>query len=264
MDHSPEINELAAALAKAQGQFSNVKTSEKARITSDKASYEYTYATLADVLDMIRQPMDAHGLSLSQFVETTPEALILTSLLAHSSGQWYKSEFAASYPRGDMRSVGSQVAYMRRYSITAMLNLATEDDDGDAVSGRDTQLRKSAPKAEPTPEPKPRDPFPAQKPVGEPQVAPTNGKPAATVGSDGERQEHWFDVGNTNKAVAAWLKENFGVTIDAVHDQGKKMHDFASKDAFKEWAKTSFEPVKQQAAREVEQLAAAVGGVVAK
>jgi hypothetical protein len=250
MKHSDDINELAAALAKAQGQFSNVKTSEKARITSDKSSYEYTYATLADVLDMIRQPMDAHGLSLSQFVETTPEALILTSLLAHSSGQWYKSEFAASYPRGDMRSVGSQVAYMRRYSITAMLNIATEDDDGDAVSGRDTQLRKPAPKAEPTPEPKPRDPFPAPKPVGEPQVAPTNGDATHWIKDDKKRAAFWAraaELGLTNvevhKALGVEHIENFTGDIKAA---GEKIYAYIHE--------------REQA----EQMAADLGGVVAK
>lgn len=97
--------------------------------------------------------------------------------------------------------------------------------------------KAEAPKAEPTPEP--------------------------TVGPNGERVEETFWYTGRTKAIHQWLTDTYGVNIDAVHDQGKKLRDFANRDAFVAWCKTTFKPLAQERA-EVAELAAAVGGVVAK
>jgi hypothetical protein len=115
-----------------------------------------------------------------------------------------------------------------------------EELDGTALEAdyrvvEEPASKAEAPKAEPTPAPK---------------AAPTNGD-----------AQHWFDVGTTNKGVAVWLRDTYHVTIDTVHDLGKKMHDFPTKLAFMDWCKANLvAPTADRA--EVEQLAAEIGGVV--
>ena len=103
-----------------------------------------------------------------------------------------------------------------------------------------------------TPAPAPKAEAPKAEPTPAPKAAPTNGD-----------AQHWFDVGTTNKGVAVWLRDTYHVTIDTVHDLGKKMHDFPTKQSFMDWCKANLVAPEPDRA-EVEQLAAELGGVVAK
>ena len=48
---SEQVNELAGALAKAQGNFRPIKKDQIAEVNGQKGSYTYHYADLASVLD---------------------------------------------------------------------------------------------------------------------------------------------------------------------------------------------------------------------
>lgn len=100
------------------------------RITKTQAADRYHYATLASVLDVIRQPMlDAH-LAYTQTFEGTD----LVTTLWHTSGQCITSRL--TLPAVEMRgmnqcqALGSAISYCRRYSLLSLLGLATEDNDG--------------------------------------------------------------------------------------------------------------------------------------
>jgi len=219
MNHSESINELAAALAKAQGQMTTA--------VKDKTNpfLKSTYADLASVMAAARGPLSANGLAVIQAAETFDDSGIVsvTTMLTHSSGQWISGTIgmAPGEERGKSSAqvLGSIITYLRKYGYSSIAGVAAaddDDDDGNAAQGR--------PSAHPAPKPEP--------------VAP----PIA----NGESQEHWFDVGNTSKAVAAWLDTTFGVKIEAVHDQGRKMHSFANKDDFKTWALATFKRIDIQ------------------
>src|SRR5262245_43637722 len=88
METSEQVNELAAALAKAQ---SEIKAAPKDR---ENPFYKSRYATLEAVWDACRGPLSSNGLSLVQGASSGPETVTITTLLLHTSGQWIKDSLA--------------------------------------------------------------------------------------------------------------------------------------------------------------------------
>jgi hypothetical protein len=138
MNASSELKELATALAKAQGEFQNVTRGERV----DTGKFKYTFADLASILDSTRVVLAKYGLSISTTMVPGEETMVtLETVLMHSSGQWLSS--ITTLPAGQgPQAFGSAVTYGRRYAITAILNLATEDDDGQAA--QQTHVPKAA------------------------------------------------------------------------------------------------------------------------
>jgi hypothetical protein len=119
---SESINELAAALAKAQGAMRN------AAYNRTNPHFKNKYADLASVLDAAREPLSANGLALVQQTLGNDGRLWLRSTLLHSSGQW----MAAEYPLpggGKPQEIGAALTYARRYSLSALVGIAADDDD---------------------------------------------------------------------------------------------------------------------------------------
>lgn len=126
---SPEIGKLASALAKAQAKFVHPKKDKHAEIRSDKGDYSYEYADLASVIDAVRLPLAENDLTPIQTPWAGNGVCVVTTLLAHSSGEWLESEL--SFPIADRRpqTLGSIITYLRRYALGALLGVASEADD---------------------------------------------------------------------------------------------------------------------------------------
>lgn len=129
--HSEQINEIAAALAKAQGAI------EGASKDKVNPAFRSKYADLASVWDAAREPLSSNGLSVVQIPNNTPDGLDLVTMLMHSSGQWISSRYPIRPVKNDPQGIGSAITYGRRYSLMALVGIAPEDDDGNAASGRD-------------------------------------------------------------------------------------------------------------------------------
>jgi hypothetical protein len=130
MQHSENMNELASALAKAQGEVTG------ALKDSANPFFKSKYADLASCWDACREPLSKNGLAIIQSPEITAEGLTLTTLLIHSTGQWIKNVFRI-VPKDDTpQGVGSALTYARRYALTSLIGIAQVDDDGNAASGR--------------------------------------------------------------------------------------------------------------------------------
>lgn len=126
MNKSPEIKNLAAAMAKFQAEMEAVKKD------SINPYFKSKYADLASIIEAIKKPMTANGLSYSQF-PCGPGGL--TTILMHTSGEWIEDTFTMEPVDRKPQSVGSALTYARRYALGAVLGLATEeDDDGNAAS----------------------------------------------------------------------------------------------------------------------------------
>lgn len=247
MDHSAEINELAAALAKAQGAITTA--------AKDKTNpfLKSSYADLASVMAAARSHLSANGLAVIQTAETTDAGVSVTTMLAHASGQWISGTMSmeAGEERGKSSAqvLGSIVTYLRRYGYMAITGVvADDDDDGNAATGRPT----SAPKAEP-------------KPVSEAQPM------------------HWIDDDATRKKFWAYTRDTLGLTDKEVYAAlgVEHIHDYAGDkaaalEAIRNYVRQEASNARvqrraeelgaagQQELDEVAELAAAVGGVVTK
>lgn len=126
-----EVNELATALAKAQGAI------EGAKKRSVNPGFRSRYADLASVWDACREELSSNGLSIIQMVcDAAPGFVGLETVLMHSSGQSITNRF--SMPVKDpnnAQAVGSAITYARRYALMAIVGIAPEDDDGTVASG---------------------------------------------------------------------------------------------------------------------------------
>ena len=124
---SPEINELASALVKAQAEFSAVPKG------SVNPFFKSKYAALPDVVQSASPVLTKHGLAVSQFIthdEGGGDALL--TYLIHESGQFIAYSMKLHMTKEDPQAQGSAVTYARRYSYMSALGLvADEDDDAD-------------------------------------------------------------------------------------------------------------------------------------
>lgn len=132
--------ELAAALAKAQGEM------EGAKKDTANPFHKSKYADLASVWEAIRGPLSANGLSVVQLVTEAPAGFVgLTTILMHSSGQQVSSTFHMPVKDAtNPQAVGSALTYARRYALSALVGVAPEDDDGNLATNLQMR-RKSEP-----------------------------------------------------------------------------------------------------------------------
>lgn len=120
---------LAAALAAVQAALPVVHKGKTASIKSDKGSYGYSYADLADVTAVIMPLLSKHGLSFT----CTPRIVgdrggyELAGLLLHTSGE--RVEGALPLTGGTPQQLGSSITYMRRYLLGCMTGVVTDSDD---------------------------------------------------------------------------------------------------------------------------------------
>jgi hypothetical protein len=138
MKTSDQINEIAAAMAKAQ------TTIQQAHKDKENDFFKSSYADLASVWDACRLPLSENGIAVFQMPTTTAEgAVAVTTCLAHSSGQWIEETMACKPAKGDAQAMGSVVTYLRRYMLAAAAGVAPADDDGNAaVKGGDKNAEK--------------------------------------------------------------------------------------------------------------------------
>lgn len=144
MSQSELINELAAALSKAQGEM-------QAAI-KDKINpfFKSSYADLGSVWDAARPVLSKYGLCVMQTTELNNEKnqVIMVTTLAHTSGQWVKSYLPLNPSKNDSQGVGAALTYLRRYSLSAIVGVVCdEDDDGETAVGRG-KTQNSQPKQE--------------------------------------------------------------------------------------------------------------------
>lgn len=122
MNKSESIKELATALCKFQGAV------EKIKKTTTNPFFKTKYANLADILDVIREPLSDNGLSFVQFPKGQHE---LETMLMHTSGEWMSETYQMTPIKNDPQGLGSVITYQRRYALGAILGLnIDEDDDG--------------------------------------------------------------------------------------------------------------------------------------
>lgn len=129
MNKSETINELAAALSKAQGEIKGALKDQ------NNPFFKSKYADLGSVVEAIRAPLSKHGLSYVQLTEPTEKDEVrVETVILHSSGQWIGSTLALPVSKADAQGFGSAITYARRYGLSAAFGVAPEDDDGNAAA----------------------------------------------------------------------------------------------------------------------------------
>jgi hypothetical protein len=141
---SESIDAIAGALAKAQSELTNPEKSLTATIRSpfpQEGDRTFRYASLSSGLDIVRRALGKHEIATVQSTSIDGDAGLvrLTTMLAHSSGEWLSSDWPvgpvneASAPH----KMGAALSYARRYSLFTLVGIAGEDDlDAPVLAGR--------------------------------------------------------------------------------------------------------------------------------
>lgn len=131
--HSEHINEIASALNKVQAEI------KPALKDSDNPYFKSKYADLSAVWESCRVSLCKNGLSVTQTVDwsgvTGSTISVLTTMLMHTSGQWISGSQILNPVKNDPQGVGSAITYARRYGLSAIIGIVSDDDDdGNAAS----------------------------------------------------------------------------------------------------------------------------------
>ena len=141
MKTSEQINEIAEALAAAQGEIQNPGKS------AENPFFKSKYADLAEVLSVVRPVFSRHGLSVVQMPYSSDDGGIgVTTMISHKSGQWMQGslELPLQVAKNVNQDAGSAITYMRRYALAAAAGVAQEDLDanlGEKNTGKVTNLK---------------------------------------------------------------------------------------------------------------------------
>ena len=132
---SESIACLAAALAKAQAELTNPEKSLVATIRPNgpgEAERSFRYAPLSSGLDIVRKTLGQHEIATVQTtaIDQTAGIVNLTTVLAHSSGEWIASDWpvCAISETATPHRMGAALTYARRYALFTLVGIAGEDD----------------------------------------------------------------------------------------------------------------------------------------
>ncbi|MGA2843192.1 MAG: ERF family protein [Steroidobacteraceae bacterium] len=132
---SESIASLAAALAKAQAELVNPEKSLVATIRENASAgieRSFRYAPLSSGLDIVRKTLGQHEIATVQTtaIDQTAGIINLTTMLAHSSGEWIASDWPVCgiSETATPHRMGAALTYARRYALFTLVGIAGEDD----------------------------------------------------------------------------------------------------------------------------------------
>lgn len=132
MEKSEKITELFKALSVFHVKMDKVK--------KDAANpfFKSKYASLENILDAIREPLQESDLEFTQF--PTGNYGLCTMLVHVPTGQYLQDCYNMEPQKKDPQGAGSVITYQRRYALTAILSINVEsDDDGNRATHGDTK-----------------------------------------------------------------------------------------------------------------------------
>lgn len=197
---------IAAALAKSWAAIESPKHNARVQVSTRKGGkYTFEYTDLNGILAAVRPIFIQNKLTIMQNSYSTIEngttlACVETTIL-HESGEYAKS-YPLKFPAAEsMQDFGGQITYMKRYSLAAMLGIATEkDDDANGSSGNSYRYENSAGQ----PSQQPQQPQPQRNVQSGAKVDPVN----LLVPFGPHKGKSLGQIFNEEPKYLFWLAEN--------------------------------------------------------
>jgi hypothetical protein len=102
--------------------------------------YKSKYFDINSLIKQLQPLFQKHRLLLLQPIE---ESLVYTRIVCVDSGEFVEASMKLP-DLADIQKLGGAVTYLRRYTLSSLLGLQSEDDDGNAASS--ASVKSSAPK----------------------------------------------------------------------------------------------------------------------
>lgn len=143
MERSEQIDQLATALAKFQGELEQPKMNSTVKVrTRSGSEYSFKYADLAECKQAAKKPLSENGLAVTQLIE---EDYSILTMLVHSSGQWISSRVKMPVTEQGAQAIGSALTYAKRYAFCAILGIVADDDEDGNLSQGNTPSKMPEP-----------------------------------------------------------------------------------------------------------------------
>jgi len=129
MKQSESITDLATALCLAQAQMGG------AIKDSNNPFFKSSYADLASVIRVLKEPLSNNGLSFVQFPITSEggQGIGVCTMLMHSSGQWLQGEYLLPMDKVNPQGALAAITYARRGALQSLFGIPAVDDDGNSL-----------------------------------------------------------------------------------------------------------------------------------
>lgn len=136
MKTSPITENIFRALNEVTKEITNPKNSKV------NPYFKSKYAPLSEILELVRPLLAVNGLSITQELLSIDGKVGVSTLITHSSGEWVETEpFYLTMEKDTAQGAGSCITYARRYSLSAILGISSEDDDdGNAASNKEPKI----------------------------------------------------------------------------------------------------------------------------
>lgn len=123
---------LFEAWAKAQAEFESVTATS--RVTFKNVDFKF--APLSEILGAVRPALNKFGLTLTQQTKHIPfgnaNGIKVVTTLLHESGVSYNIESVpVFYNVNDIKNLGAQVTYLRRYEVKTLLGIEADSEELD-------------------------------------------------------------------------------------------------------------------------------------
>ena len=141
---SDSIKNLAVAQANVQKEIED--------IAKDSEGYGYNYTSYDALVKHLRPLLTKHGISFIQMPVGHDNQIGVRTVYMHTSGEWISSvvlsPIVESRQMNVYQSVGSAITYFRRYSLSAFVGIAS-DEDNDASTVQVKPKQKQATEKKP-------------------------------------------------------------------------------------------------------------------
>ena len=143
MNTSQELKNIYSAIIKARPEI--------APIARTKSAGKYRYATLDSVIELLSLVLPKPELGWVQTLGSVDGRAVLVTRIIHASGEWIEDALPLPQTKlaggaNESQELGASITYFKRYALSAMFGIATDDDmDGVAeVKERKQQVRATA------------------------------------------------------------------------------------------------------------------------
>lgn len=142
---SESISKISSALIKAQQEI------KVAIYDATNPHFRSKYASLGSVVEACKEALNKNRIVFIQGSHSDkelPKMICVTTRLLHESGEYIEDTIAVPYVQDTPQALGSSLTYARRYGLSALLGIVSDEDD-DGNSGT-----VEAPRAITPPQPK--------------------------------------------------------------------------------------------------------------
>ena len=133
-----KMPELYEALAKFQSKLQVMDKTAEVKA----GSYSFKYTPLDEIMKNVYPILSENGLAIRHEINENG----VEAVLSHKAGGELRSGAIQINRSGKMQDIGGQLTYARRYTVTALLGIASDEDAdaGDLTVGEKKQTAKDA------------------------------------------------------------------------------------------------------------------------